>query len=290
MGVDARIVVYAQDQTTAETACTAAFARIAELDSIMSDYRPDSELMRLCSRAGGPAVRVSGDLFTVLKRAQEVSRQSSGAFDVTVGPIVALWRRARKTAVLPKPAEIRAALRLVGWQKIKLNEQTRTVRLMTPGMKLDLGGIGKGYAADEGQEILKKHGITRALIEMGGDMVVSGPPPGTDGWLVRVPNAGPLSAPADMRFINRAISSSGDTEQFVIIGRRRYSHIVDPRTGQALTNRVQVTLTAPTGLISDPLTKTVCILSPDKSRALLKSYAGVKAYVRVLPFDSAGSP
>jgi thiamine biosynthesis lipoprotein len=289
MGVDARLVVYAPDQPTAERAGAAAFARIAALDSIMSDYRRDSELMRLCDGAGGPPARVSPDLFLVLRRAQEVARQSGGAFDVTVGPLVALWRKARKTAVLPDPAEIERARLLVGWEKVRLDEGARTVQLIVRGMKLDLGGIGKGYAADAAQRVLKEHGISRALVEMGGDIVVSGPPPGTEGWTVRVPNAGTDQGSADLRFADRALSTSGDTEQFVVIGGRRYSHLVDPRTGQALTNRVQVTLTAPDGLTSDPLTKALSILGEEDRSKLLAAYPGTKAYVRVLPADEGAS-
>jgi len=275
-------VVYAPDRAAAERACATAFERIAALDSIMSDYRRDSELMRLCARAGGPPVRVSPDLFTVLRRAEEVSRQSDGAFDVTVGPMVALWRQARKSGVLPQPAAIARARRLVGWKKLQLNERARTVRLALPGMRLDLGGIGKGYAGDAAQRVLKEHGVTRALVEMGGDIVVSEPPPGTDGWTIRVPNAGNDRGPADLRLANCAISTSGDTEQFVIIGGRRYSHIIDPRTGIALTNRVQVTLIAPSGLTSDPLTKALSIPGPEARNKLLQAYPGVKAYVRML--------
>lgn len=298
MGVDARLVVYAPDRPAAEVACTAAFARIAALDSLMSDYRRDSELMRLCDHAGGAPVRVSPDLFRVLRRAQEVAERSGGAFDVTVGPLVALWRKARKTGVLPDPAELERARRQVGWQKLQLDEGARTVRLTVTGMKLDLGGIAKGYADDEAQRVLRQHGITRALVEMGGDIVVSGPPPGTDGWTIRVPNAaddqghvpqaGTLpSARGDLRFAHRAISTSGDTEQFVVIGARRYSHVVDPRTGEALTNRVQVTLTAPDGLTSDPLSTALCVLGRENSSRLLRAYPGTTAYVRVL---TAGSP
>jgi thiamine biosynthesis lipoprotein len=307
MGVDARLVVYAPNQPAAEAACIAAFARIAALDSIMSDYRRDSELMRLCAQAGGPPVGVSPDLFLVLRRAQEVARHSGGAFDVTVGPLVALWRAARKSAVLPDPTELKRARRLVGWQKLRLDERARTVRLTLSGMKLDLGGIAKGYAADEAQRVLKQHGITRALVELGGDIVVSGPPPGTDGWTIRVPNAARIEGsrqktvgsredpsllptayclpPTDLRLAHRAISTSGDTEQFVTIGGRRYSHVIDPRTGQALTNRVQVTLLAPDGLTSDPLSTTLSVLGK-KDQKLLRTYPGTTAYVRVLPLNA----
>src|SRR5438034_992300 len=150
-------------------------------------------------------------------------------------------------------------------------------------MKPDLGGIAKGYAGDEAQRVLKQHGISRALVEMGGDIVVSGPPPGTEGWTIRVPNAGTDDKPVDMRFADRAISSSGDTEQSVVIGGRRYSHVLDPRTGQALTSRVQVTVLAPDGLTSDPLSTALCVLGKEAGDRLLKQYAGTTAFVRVLP-------
>lgn len=277
MGIDARLVVYASHKSVAESACSAAFERIAALDTMMSDYRRNSELNRLCDHAGGPPVRISPELFLVLRRAQELARRSDGAFDVTVGPLVRLWREARKTGILPKPDAIAAARKLVGWQKLILDPRRRTVRLLVPGMKLDLGGIAKGYADDEAQKVLKHRGIDRALVEMGGDIVVSGPPPNTKGWDVRTPNAG-----KDLHFSNCAISSSGDTEQFVVIGGVRYSHVIDPRTGWALTNRVQATVVARDGLTSDPLSKCPCLLGEEEWRRMLRAYPGTKAYVRRL--------
>jgi len=278
MGVDARLVVYAPDQSTAIEACTAAFARIAELDTMMSDYRPDSELMRLSDKAGGPPVRVSPELFLVLRKARDMAERSDGKFDVTVGPLVQLWRKARKTGMLPRPEEIERARKLVGWRKMHLSEKDQTVRLETKGMRLDLGGIAKGYADDEAQRELKKHGITRALVEMGGDIVVSDPPPGEDGWVIEVPNAGNQ----DLRFANQAISTSGDTEQFVVIGGKRYSHVIDPHTGIALKNRVQATVIALDGLTSDPLSTAMTLVDEAVRKKLLKVYPGTRAFVRVL--------
>lgn len=282
MGVDARLVVYAPNLATATTACSAAFERIAELDSMMSDYRRDSELTRLGERSGGPPVHVSPDLFKVLKRAQEFSRISGGAFDVTVGPLVQLWRKARKTRMLPSATEIERARKLVGWKKMRLDPREHTVRLTVAGMRLDLGGIAKGYADDEAQITLKRHGISRALVEMGGDIVVSGPPPGTNGWKIQVPNAGNGPRPVTVYLANRAISTSGDTEQFVVIGGVRYSHVIDPRTGWALTNRIQGTVIAPDGLTSDPLSKFFALLSKRDCGRIFKAFPGTKSYVRSL--------
>jgi thiamine biosynthesis lipoprotein len=284
MGVDARLVIYAPDQPTAERAGTAAFARVAALDTIMSDYRRDSELMRLCDRAGGAPVRVSPDLFRVLHRSQAVAHASDGAFDVTAGPLIRLWRKSRKAGVLPDPVELDAARKRVGWRKLRLDERARTVQLTVPGMQLDLGGIGKGYAADAAQRQLKDHGITRALVELGGDIVVTGAPPDTQGWAIRVPNDEAATEPGGIRrFTDCAISTSGDTEQSTLIDGRRYSHVVDPRTGVALTNRVQVTITAADGFTTDPLSTALTVLASEDRSKLLQAFPGTTTFVRVLP-------
>lgn len=276
MGVDTRLVVYAPDKSVAESACADAFERIATLDSIMSDYRKNSELTHLSDQAGGQPIGISAELMRVFQVSQEFSRHSDGMFDVTIGPVVQLWRKARKTKILPTLGEIDAARRLVDYRGLILDTQARTAYLKRPGMRLDLGAIGKGYADDEALAVLKHHGIKSALIEMGGDVVVSNPPPGMKGWKVEVPNAGNRT----MTLSNCAISSSGDTEQFVEIGGKHFSHVVNPKTGWALTQRVQVTVIAPTGLIADPLSTSFTLVAPTSRDALLKQFKGVKAFVK----------
>jgi FAD:protein FMN transferase len=277
MGGETRLVLYATDAETARTAGEAAFVRIAELEAIMSDYRPDSELMRLCDQAGGAPIRVSRDLFRVLERAEEVSRQTAGAFDITVGPLVQLWRTARRAGHLPTPDEIARARQQTGWQKVRLDRRTRSVRLDTVGMRLDLGGIAKGYACDEAVATLKRHGVRRALVQMGGDIVLGDPPPQSDGWRIEVPNAGgPLS------LHNCAISTSGDTEQYVEIDGVRYSHIVDPTTGAGMTTRIQASVVAPSGLLTDPLATALTVMEPERHAQVLANYPSIRSYVRYL--------
>jgi thiamine biosynthesis lipoprotein len=285
MGINARLDVYAPSREVAETACEAAFKRIAELEAIMSDYRPDSELMRLCAQSGGPPVRVSEDLFRVLWRAQTVAKQSDGAFDVTVGPLVQLWRKARRETKLPAKGEVESAKKLVGWRKMRMDARTRSVRLATPGMRLDLGGIAKGYASDEALKTLRKHGVKRALVEMGGDIVLGDAPPQTEGWRISVPNAARPGQAAEMTLKNCAISTSGDTEQFVVIEGVRYSHVVDPKTGYGLSHRVQATILAKDGFTSDPLSTTLTLLGERRRAALLRRYPSTKAFVKVAPTD-----
>lgn len=187
MGVDFRLLFYAPDEKTAKVASRAAFDRIAALNGIMSDYDPQSELMRLCRTSGeGRAVPVSPELFDVLQCAQRLSEQTDGAFDVTVGPIVRLWRRARRRHELPPPERLAEARALVGYRNIRLDADAKTVELAKPGMRLDLGGIAKGYAADAALAVLGEHGVTSALVDGSGDIALGDAPPGTSGWRIAI--------------------------------------------------------------------------------------------------------
>jgi thiamine biosynthesis lipoprotein len=283
MGTKFQMIVYATDEKTARAATAAAFARVAELDGIMSDYKPTSELMRLCDKAGGEPVKVSEELFFVLTKAQEVSKLSDGAFDVTVGPVVRLWRLARKTGRLPDPDDLKKALELVGYKNIKLDAKQRTVQLLKPGMRLDLGGIAKGYAGDQALAVLKKHGIDRALVAAGGDIAVSGPPPDKEGWTIGIQPLAPeeVKSPRHLILKNGGVSTSGDAEQFVEIDGKRYSHIVDPRTGLGLPGHRSVTVVAPNGITSDSLTKVASVLG-EEGLKLIEKQPGVSARIVLL--------
>jgi thiamine biosynthesis lipoprotein len=245
----------------------------------MSDYRETSELMALCQQAGGPPVSVSEDLFRILSRSQELARLTGGAFDVTVGPVARLWRRARRTGELPDPQRLARARELVGDDKLHLDEKTRSVRLEKSGMLLDLGGIAKGYAADEAISVLQRHGIRRALVAAGGDLVASDPPPGASGWAVAIASlAATEEAPARHLSLRRmAVSTSGDAEQYVEIHGVRYSHIVDPRTGLGVTGRTSVTVVARNGTTSDALATAASVLGPERGLELINSLSGVAA-------------
>jgi len=278
MGTLFRIVVYAPDQEHALTACRAAFVRIAHLDNIMSDYKEDSELMRVCREAADKPVKVSPDLFRVLQASQEVARQSDGAFDATVGPVVRLWRRARRQQQLPDTKRLEAARQLVGFEKLRLDPQQQTVQLALPGMLLDLGGIGKGYAADAALEVLERHGLKQVMVVAGGDVRVGEAPPGAIGWKIGIAGLQDGTRPTEYLLLRQvAVSTSGDLEQFVEIAGRRYSHIVDPHTGQALVGRRSATVVAPTGTQSEAWATALCVLGPEKGLALLEKRAGFAA-------------
>lgn len=282
MGVPFRIVLYAPDRPTAESAARAAFARISELNDIMSDYDTDSELSRLSRTAGSDrAVPVSHDLWRVLEHSQALASRSGGAFDVTVGPCVSLWRKARREKKLPRPDLLTNALAATGWQKLQLNARSHTARLLAPGMKLDLGGIAKGYATDEALKTLRGLGITRALVTGGGDMSAGDPPPGKTGWRIEIAPLDVTNAPPS-RFVlltHAGLATSGDVFQHLEIGGVRYSHIVDPKTGIGLTDHSLVTVIAGDCTTADGLAKVVSVLGPERGLKLIEATPGVAACV-----------
>jgi thiamine biosynthesis lipoprotein len=274
MGSLFRVTVYAPDQQTADEAFAAAFQRAAELDNTLSDYKPDSELMRVCREAWQRPVRVSEDLFAVLSASQKLAQETGGAFDVTLAPVIRLWREARKAKRLPTPDEIATAKALTGYRKLKLDANVRTVFLAQRGMLLDVGGIAKGYAAEEALRVLRDRGITSALVAASGDLAIGDAPPGTQGWRVGI-DLGDGPQPGFARVLllhNASVSTSGDTEQFLELDGARYSHIVDPKTGVGLTNRIEVAVVAPHGLIADGLDTTASVLGYGNGFAFLKRH------------------
>jgi FAD:protein FMN transferase len=273
MGSPFRIVLYAPNLVIAERASASAFQRIKQLNDRMTDYDSDSELSRLSQTSGqGRPVRVSHDLWVVLQRAQSLAERSGGAFDVTVGPYVNLWRQARRQGTLPDPARLQKARLSVGYKQVRLDPAGQTVTLLAPDMRLDLGGIAKGYAVDQGLHILSRFGVGNALVSGGGDLAVSGPPPGKRGWRIELPPLDAANAPP-ARFVllsHAGLSTSGDLFQRLEINGKRYSHIVDPRTGIGLTDHSLVTVIAPDDFTADGLTKVMSVLSPKEALKFIK--------------------
>lgn len=283
MGTEARIVLYATDSATAHVAATAAFARIRELDRSLSDYRDDSQVAGVAAAAGGPPVRVGEDLVVVLLNALALAEETDGAFDVTAGPLVALWREARRTGRLPDSSAIREALARVGWQHVQVDSTALTVRLGLPGMRLDLGGIGKGYAVDEALRTLYHLRVSRALVSLGGEIAVGRAPPGQQGWLIQIEHAD--AANRQLWLERAAVSSSGPAEQYVDIGGVRWSHVVDPRTGWALTTDVVATVVAPDGMRADAWATAVTVLDSTARRAFIARRPEGRFWRRVTETD-----
>ena len=248
MGMAVTLRIDVEDEfarPAAQQAAKAAFERIGELNAILSDWEPDSELNRLCRRAGDGPVAISEELHTVLTASLRLAEQSDGLLDPTAAPVIRLWRTARRESRLPDPSDLADARRLVGYKHLKLTPGH--AELTTAGMQLDLGSIAKGDIGDEAIRVLKAEGFGHAIFEAGGAVVAGNPPAGEAGWLVE-----PEGFQA-LRVANEAVAISGDSVQFTIIDGRRYGHIVDPRTGEPTESRRACLVRAPRGIEADPL-------------------------------------
>jgi len=281
MGTLVRVTVYTRDERAAGAAFRAAFDRISELDRILSDYRADSEMNEVTRVAVGRAVPVSRDLFTVLAASQNLAEATGGAFDITQGPVIRLWREARKTGRVPETAALQDAGRRSGFRKLHVNERHRTVTLDSPGMALDVGAIGKGYAASEAIDALRRQGVRSALVAISGDLAFGEAPPGQRGWRIRLQSDDPPIAgvPDVLDLTNAAVSTAGSREQHIDIDGRRYSHIIDPRSGLGLTDDITVTVVAPRGLDADGLDTAVSVLGVERGLALIESRPNVAALI-----------
>ena len=281
MGTTFQVLLYAADSVRAAEAAAAAFRRIDTLNAILSDYRDDSELNALCRTAGsGRWVRVSPDLWRVLRISHRAARQSNGAFDLTVGPVVRLWRRARRQHELPTDEALREANTRTGYRYIRYRPFRKAVRLQTPGMQLDPGGIGKGYAVDEALKVLRQRGIEAALVDGGGNLALGAPPPGKAGWRVQIgAMEGDTSHAVTVTLHGVGVSTSGDRYQYVEIAGKRYSHIVDPATGTGLADQCTVSVIARNGTEADWLSTAASVLGPARALRLVKKVPKASAYI-----------
>jgi len=280
MGTLVRIQLYAAGPRQSSAAFRAAFRRIAQLDDALSDYKPDSELNRLCRNAVGNRVKVSLDMFRILAASRKLSEESGGAFDVTLGPVIRLWRQARLDHRLPSPAALREAAARSGYGKLHLDAATETVWLDEPGMQLDLGAIAKGYAADAALSVLARSGIRSALVAASGDLAIGEPPPGKPGWKIGIGRGGSDGGlERILELHNAAVSTSGDSEQNLEIGGKRYSHIVDPATDMGLSGSITVTVVARTGMDADSLATALSVLGADRGIAVLPMHPDAAALI-----------
>ncbi len=277
MGTEFRLVIYGEEEGRVRRGALEAFERVEELEQIFSDFRTDSELSRAVPVARVRPKVVSPVLFHVLERSLDFSRLTGGAFDVTVGPLVRLWRRCREEGRLPESAELEQARARVGYRRILLNRRTRSLRLTAPGMELDLGGIAKGFAADEALRVLQERGLEASLVDAGGDLRLGDPPPGRTGWVVAL--ADDLGGGGTLELAQCAVATSGDRFQFIEIDGVRYSHILDPATGRGLPYHGEVTVVAPDALTADALATGISVLDMAAGVDLAERLDGVEVRI-----------
>ncbi len=263
MGTTYTVALYGYGEDPMEAAVEAAFNEVRRLERMMSNYRPDSELTEVNRYAAERPVKVTPELFDLLSDCAEYSRQSEGAFDITVGPLMKVWGFYKGTGHLAPKEDVARALKKVGYKNVILDRENRTVRFAQPGVELDPGGIGKGYAVDRMVDILKENGITSALVSAGGSSIYALGTPNNNGqgWEVKIRD--PKDARKtiqDLHLKNQSMSTSGSYEKFFEAEGRIYSHIMDPRTGFPAQGMLSVSVITPRTLDSEAWTKPYFIL------------------------------
>jgi thiamine biosynthesis lipoprotein len=285
MGTFAHIVAVAEDSDTAEKCVRAALEEIRKVDDLMSDYKSDSEISLVNKEAFEKAVQVSTSTYEVLQRSVEFSEMTGGAFDITVGPLVALFREAKENKVAPNEEQLALARSKIGFEKLKLDSDNKTVQFSENGMLLDMGGIAKGYAIDKAIEAAQSNGAIGAMVDIGGDVRCFGlPPAGKDHWLIGLQD--PNSAIEGIRggglmmvlkVADAAVATSGDYQQFVLIEGKSYSHIMDSKTGASAEGLSSVTIIAYNATDADALATSVSVMGAETGLALIEKLPNTEA-------------
>ena len=295
MGVRFRIVGYGNDEDIARQAVRAAFDRIDELNRIFSDYDPKSEIRQLIELPTGKFHSVSPELASLLVTSAEIHDSSGGAFDVSVGPLSKIWREAREKKRLPEEQVITDAAKCVGMNLITVNPSSAEVRISKDGVSLDFGGIAKGYAADEALRVLREAGIEYALVDASGDITFGTPPPTRTHWNAEVARLEADGKPSRRIAVKEgAIATSGDAWQYIELEGKRFSHILDPRTGWPIEGRSSVTVIAPTGTQADAWASAFSVMGHEKGVELANELDGIEVLFVILiegtakTFESSG--
>ncbi|MEO8764667.1 MAG: FAD:protein FMN transferase [Ginsengibacter sp.] len=275
MGSPFNIIFYYGDSLQANAIAKECFALVDSFVTIYSDYLDSSELNRLCAKAGTAdnSSTVSPPLFDILLISKMAYEKSEGTFDITLGPLTKMWRKARKEKLFPSPGTVKEKLGLTGFRNIKIDTVTHKIQLLETGMQLDLGGIAQGYIAQQVMDFLKTRNVVNALVDVSGDIVAVGAPPGTSGWSVgiNVPEQTDELQKKTLLITNKSVTTSGDVYQYMEHNGRRYSHIINPRTGYGITSQKNVTVIAGDGTTADWLTKACSILPVRKAKKLAHS-------------------
>lgn len=263
MGSTFSIVVYGPDTAPTENTIEAAFAEAHRLDNMLSNYKPDSELSRVNQQAAKAPVKVSPELFSLLRICFDLSERSSGAFDMTVGPLMKLWGFYRGEGHVPDRQSIARVMAHVGYRNVVLDAGERTVSFSKPGIELDPGGVGKGYAIDRMAAVLRERGIRSALLSAGGSSIyaIGAPPESARGWRIAIQDPLDSSKSAATVYLkDNSLSTSGGYEKFFEAGGRMYSHIMDPRTGYPVSGTLAVSVVCARTLDSEIWAKPFYVL------------------------------
>lgn len=282
MGTIVEIVVAAPHKHTAEQAMEHGFEVLRQVEQRMSIYQSTSALSRINRLAADAWVPLEADLLTVIAAALDVARQSDGALDVTVLPLMHLWGFVQHAGRVPTASEIAATLPLVDYRHIQLDAAHSAIRFTYKGVGLDLGGIAKGFAVDNALQALLGQGVSRAIVNAGGDLFAMGTAPSETPWRVDIQHPSIAERTlATMRVHNRSVATSGDYEKFFEQDGKRYCHLIDPRSGYPVQDIASVTVLADTTMQADALSTAAFILGPDQGFALLEQLPNVEGVMVV---------
>ena len=277
MGTLFRLTLFAENFKVARNAARKAFKRISDIEASLTTYRDNSELNRLCRNAYKTPQVVSCDLFNVLQESHHLSEISDGAFDVTIRPLINLWKNQARKDKLPTPHQLTQARELVDYRHILYNRTIRSVRLARKNISIDFGAIGKGYAADAALDVLKDNGILSVIIDAGGDLRLGDPPPGQKFWAVVVNPGHRIRPSIRLGLSNCGIATSSDGLKFFEIDNKRYSHIIDPSTGLSVEHSGLVTVMASKASIADALATALNVMGPESGIRLAEKLNDVEA-------------
>jgi thiamine biosynthesis lipoprotein len=276
MGSRYEISVVASSEEEGVEYIDMAVAEIERIEQLISSWRPDSETSKINEAAGNHSVPVSGELFAFLKRCLQLSKVTSGAFDISYAAMDRIWKFDGSMIQMPAPEEVSASVKNVGYRNIILDEEKQSVFLKKKGMKIGFGAIGKGYSADQAKKLLVNAGVKGGIINASGDLAVWGEQPDGKPWMAGITN--PLNKNKVFSWFpikNRAVVTSGDYEKFVMLDGKRYSHIIDPRTGYPTHGLVSVTVFAPMAELADALSTALFVMGSDAGIDLVQQIDGV---------------
>ena len=280
MGTFARVVAVAKHNSQAKRCIEAGFKELNRIDAMMSDYKADSELSKVNREAFARPVKVSPELFEILHISVEFSRLSNGAFDITIGPLVDLWHKAGEANSMPDENTLAATKARVGYEKLILDANEQTVKFAVDGMRLDLGGIAKGYAVDKAVWAMHKRGALGGMVDSGGNIRCFGRPANRPDWLIGIqdPNLADSSVSLPLMVLKlnpdkfgMSVATSGDYNRFVTVAGKKISHIIDPNTATGAGKLSSDTIITQAAVDADALSTIVNILGPDKGHELIES-------------------
>ncbi len=263
-----------------DEAIDSAFKEMERIERVFSKFKEDSEVSKINNIAGRQIVKVENEVFKLIEDSIRYSEMSDGSFDITIAPLMEVWGFVKKEARLPKDSELKEVLPLVNYKNIQLDRENKSIGFRQSAVKIDLGGIAKGYAVDRAKEVLKQNGINSALINLGGNIYAFGNPPGRDFWRIGIQHPKERDRIfLTLKLKDKGVSTSGNYERFFELNGKRYCHIINPKTGMPVEWVLSVTVIADTAEEADALSTAIFVMGWEKGFEMIDRLKGISAMV-----------